>query len=226
MCPICGGPLQAVGGAGDWTCSRCGARLRIDVVSAPVHDAAAMGARIPWQRDEFSLVPAQYTQGTDVPFLDLILVTLGYGPTYGLSAEPAVRRFALSVPGLLESIRALGSAVADAGIRARDGGVLSGSFDDSLKYYSPLELWGFNLALDVIFLLAQLPEITKRRQFTALSALKDIGWTSDHHAWKKAAKHGGEGAPAVLRQLRANVPPRPPLRDLNAHRGGDVTWTD
>src|SRR6266700_2408850 len=41
------------------------------------------------REEKFSLIPSEiyekdHFQGTDVPFLDLLLVQLGYGPSYGL----------------------------------------------------------------------------------------------------------------------------------------------
>src|SRR5580692_2453892 len=100
--------------------------------------------------DDFSLVPPEFTNGTDVPFIDLILVTLGYGPTYGLSAEPAVRGVVRARPGMYEEVRELGGQVAAAGLRVRDGGQLRSGLDDRLKYYGPDEMWAFDLAIDLV----------------------------------------------------------------------------
>jgi hypothetical protein len=163
--------------------------------------------------DEFSLVPSEiyvknHFQGTDVPFLDLLLVQLGYGPTYGLSAEQAVRDFVRGQPGMYEQIREVGTAVYQAGTRARNNGLLRSSFDDSLHPYTADEIWCMDLAIDVLAMLAVLPRLSGGIRFSALDTLRSLYVTSGEHAWHKQLRHAA-GGPIELRELRARVPVRP-----------------
>src|SRR5579862_3689425 len=129
--------------------------------------------------EQFSLIPSEiyvkdHFQGTDVPFLDLMLVQLGYGPSYGLSAEQAVRDFVHGQPGMYEQVREVGTAVYQAGARARNHGLLRSSFDDSLHPYSADEIWCMDLALDVLAMLTALPRLSGGARFSALEALRDL----------------------------------------------------
>jgi hypothetical protein len=163
--------------------------------------------------ERFSLIPSEiyeknHFQGTDVPFLDLLLVQLGYGPSYGLSAEQAVRDFVGSQPGMYEQIREVGTAVYRAGARARNHGLLRSSFDDSLHPYSADEIWCMDLAMDVLAMLTVLPRLSGGARFSALEALRDLYQTCDGHTWHKQVKHAA-AAPHDFRDLRARVPVRP-----------------
>jgi hypothetical protein len=173
--------------------------------------------------DDFSLVPGDLLAGTDVPFIDLILVQLGYGPAYGLSAEPAVRQYVRNEPGLYPIIRDLGAAVGAAGIRARDGGLLKNSFDDNLKLYTPEEIWNFDLAIDVIAVLAAVEGLSKSTLFRATQALRDLDRTARGHTWKKELKRAGEG-PAAFRELRARVPRHTPHPGPSTGAVGGAGW--
>ena len=173
--------------------------------------------------DDFSLVPGDLLSGTDVPFIDLILVVLGYGPTYVLSAEPAVREYVRNEPGLYPIIRELGAAVGAAGIRARDSGLLKSSFDNDLKPYTPAEIWNFDLAIDVIAVLAALEGLSKATQFRATQAVRNLDRTARGHMWKKELKRAGDG-PAAFRELRARMPRHTPHPTPSAG-GGGVLWT-
>ena len=162
---------------------------------------------------EFSLIPSaiyekDHFQGADVPFLDLLLVQLGYGPSYGLSAEQAVRDFVRGQPGMYEQIREAGTAVYRAGVRARDHGLLRGSFDDSLHPYSADEIWCMDLAIDVLAMLTAVPGLSGGARFSALDALRDLYQTCTGHTWHKQVKQAVAG-PHELRGLRARVPVRP-----------------
>lgn len=163
--------------------------------------------------EKFSLIPSEiyerdHFQGTDVPFLDLLLVQLGYGPSGGLSAEQAVRDFVRDQPGMYEQIREVGTAVYSAGARARNHGLLRGSFDDSLHHYSADEIWCMDLAIDVLAMLAGMPGLSGGTRFSALDALRDLYMTSGGHTWHKQVKHAAAG-PHEFRELRARVPVRP-----------------
>jgi hypothetical protein len=163
--------------------------------------------------EKFSLIPSEiyekdHFQGTDVPFLDLLLVQLGYGPGYGLSAEQAVREFVHDQPGMYEQIREVGTAVYLAGTRARNHGLLRSSFDDSLHPYSADEIWCMDLAIDVLAMLATMPGLSGGTRFSALEALRDLYVTCGGHTWHKQVKHAAAG-PQEFRELRARVPVRP-----------------
>ena len=163
--------------------------------------------------ERFSLVPSEiyeknHFSGTDVPFLDLLLVQLGYGPTYGLSAEQAVRDFVHGQPGMYEQIREAGTTVYRAGARARNHGLLRSSFDDSIHHYSADEIWCMDLAIDVLAMLAFLPRLSGGARFSALDALRDLYVTCGGHTWHKQVKHAAAGPPE-FRELRARVPVRP-----------------
>lgn len=163
--------------------------------------------------ERFSLIPSEiyekdHFQGTDVPFLDLLLVQLGYGPSYGLSAEQAVRDFVRGQPGMYEQIREVGTAAYHAGARARNHGLLRSSFDDSLRPYSADEIWCMDLAIDVLAMLAVVPGLSGGSRFSALDALRDLYMTCDVHTWHKQVKHAA-AAPHEFRELRARVPVRP-----------------
>jgi hypothetical protein len=163
--------------------------------------------------EQFSLVPAEiyekhHFQGTDVPFIDLLLVQLGYGPSYGLSAEQAVRDFVHGQPGMYEQIRAVGTAVYQAGARARNNGLLRSSFDNGLHPYTADEIWCMDLAIDVLAMLAVLPRLSGGTRFSVLDTLRDLYVNCGEHTWHKQMRHAA-GGPHEFRALRARVPVRP-----------------
>jgi hypothetical protein len=157
--------------------------------------------------DHFSLVPQDFSGGTDVPFIDLLLVELGYDQYCGLSADPAVRSFVHSQPGIYEQIRAVGAVAGRAGVRVRDSGQLKSSFDDNLKYYTPDEIWCFDLAIDVLAMLAVVPGVSGSARFRALDALRNLNATCHGHSWHKQVRHAVD-APAAFGELRSRVPVR------------------
>jgi hypothetical protein len=157
--------------------------------------------------DDFSLVPPDFSNGTDVPFIDLLLVELGYSPYAGLSHDPAVRSFVRSQPGVYEQIRSVGAAAAQAGLRARDSGQLKNGFDDSLRYYTPDEVWCLDLAIDVLAMLAVMPGVAGQARFRALDAVRDLNQTCHGHHWHKQVRHA-VAAPDAFVELRSRVPLR------------------
>jgi hypothetical protein len=157
--------------------------------------------------DSFSLVPHDFVMGTDVPFIDLLLVSLGHGPSCGLSHEPAVRDFVRSQPGLYEAIRALGAVVAGAGVRVRDSGQLRDSFDCHITYYTSDELWCFDMATDVLAMLAVLPGVSGSARFSALDAVRDVSQYLSGHWFHKHVQHAVD-APRDFGALRSWAPAR------------------
>jgi hypothetical protein len=176
---------------------------------------------MPW--DEFGLAPGDLYLETDVPFIHLLLVTLGYDPGYGLSAEPAVQEFVVAEPGLLEDIRSLSAEVGAAGRRVHEAGLLKNGFDDHLKYYEPAEIWCFDLAIDVIAMLAALTGLTGDGRASTTQALRNLDATAQGHAWHKGLKHAGDG-PAALGALRERVPRHTPDPAHSSGRPSSVTW--
>ena len=157
--------------------------------------------------NDFSLIPQDFVMGTDVPFIDLLLVSLGYGPYYGLSAESAVRDAVRGQPGLYEQIRAVGAVVGRAGVRVRDSGQLRDSFDNETRYYTSDELWCFDMATDVLAMLAVLPGVSGSARFSALEAVRDLNKTLTGHWFHKHVKHAVD-APRDFGALRSRVPAR------------------
>jgi hypothetical protein len=158
--------------------------------------------------DGFCLVPSEFSDATDVPFLYRLLVELGWGPYYGLSADPAVRAFVAGQPGLYEQIRAVTAVAGRAAVRVRDSGLLHGTLDDNLKYYTPDETWCINLSLDVLLMLATEPGVSGHARFRAIDAVHDLSQICHGHTWSKALRHAAD-APRAYGELRARVPFRP-----------------
>jgi hypothetical protein len=110
---------------------------------------------------------------------------------------------------MYEQVRELGCRVAAAGLRARDFGQLHSDLDDSLKYYSPDELWAFSLAIDLVAMLSGLDDISNSVRFDAVQTVRDLDATAGGHTWHKQLRHA-EGGPPELRMLRASVTSRTP----------------
>lgn len=175
--------------------------------------------------DDFSLVPEEFEEDTDLPpFIELILFTLGYSPTYGLSAERAVREYAGQTPEVFQAIRALGSAVGMAGRRVRDAGLLTSRHDDNLRLYTPEELWNVNLATDVIAILNSLAGLSASARARIAQALGDLDDTERGHTWRRRLEQAGEG-PVTFRALRGAVPARTPRPVRRPGRIGGTSMT-
>ena len=163
--------------------------------------------------EEFCLIPSEIYeknqfQRTTVPFLDLLLSELGYQPYYGLSREQAVRDFVHGQPGMYEQIREVGTTVYRAGARARNHGLLRNDYDNGLHPYSADEIWCMDLAIDVLAMLAVVPQVSGSTKHSALEALRRLYEHSGEHTWHKQMKHAADG-PREFRELRARVPVRP-----------------
>jgi hypothetical protein len=177
--------------------------------------------------DDFSLAPAEFEDDTALPpFIELILVTLGYGPAYGLSAERAVREYAGQSPEVCQAIRALAGVVGTAGRRVRDAGLLTSRHDDNLRLYTPEELWSVNLATDVIAMLYSLVGLSANAKASITEALGDLDDTQRGHTWRRRLEEAGEG-PVSFRTLRGTVPartPRPVRRPGRISGTGMTMW--
>jgi hypothetical protein len=153
---------------------------------------------------QFGLVPDDVDDCmTSAPFLFLALSTLGSL----LGTEPVVRQYMRGQPQLLQQIRALTTAVSNAGVRVRDAGLLKDDFDDNLAVYTHQEIWTFNLAFDVIAVIGALDGLPGQARAKAASDLRSLDEGTRSHAWKHAIKKANEG-PVPFPELRAQVPHR------------------
>jgi hypothetical protein len=155
---------------------------------------------------EASLVPPGADDCSSCsPFVYLIISVLG--PL--LSDEPAVQAYTSAQPGLLEQIRALSVAVSEAGVRARDAGVLKSDIDNRLTLYTSEQIWTFDLAADVIAVLSVLDALPSGVRATVTGHLRSLDQEAHSHTWKKEVKKAGDG-PESFRALRAKVPHHKP----------------
>jgi hypothetical protein len=120
-----------------------------------------------------------------------------------------VRAYTSERPGLLKQIRALSVAVSEAGVHARDAGMLKSDIDNRLSLYTPEQIWTFDLAADVIAVLSVLDALPASVRTTAKGRLRSLDQEVHSHTWKKEVKKAGEG-PERFRDLRAAVPQHKP----------------
>jgi hypothetical protein len=194
FCPRCNAPLQ-LDEAG--RCSWC--RAHLQTVPPEGHLLNVPAGR-------FTLLPADVDYLGVAPFIDLTLAVFGL-----LRFERAVQEFVGREPELVRNIVALTNAVADAGARVRNAGLLKSGFDNNLGVYTPEEIWIFNLAIDLIALLGSLDGLRNGTRAQIANNLTSLDRSTSSHTWKKDVKRAGFG-PAHFRELRAAVPyhtPRP-----------------
>jgi hypothetical protein len=193
VCANCGAPLD-LDEAG--ACRWCHARIRAR--RAPLSALLLLE-----EQEDLRLVPDGVDNcGTSAPFLYLTLTTFGF-----LSTVSQVKEYMRGEPGLLQHIRALTTAVSDAGVRVRDTGLLKDDFDDNLTVYTPEEIWTFDLAFDVIAMLGALNGLDGQTRARIVSNMRSLNRESSSHAWKKDMKKAGDG-PLALREFRSQVPHR------------------
>jgi hypothetical protein len=193
VCPNCGAPLEL---DEDERCRWCHARIQLE-------PAASNFAAFP--DDQASLVPDDVDDQAVAPFIYLTLATLG--PL--LDSESAVQEFARKEPGTHRTIRALSTAVGDAGVRVRDAGLLKDGFDENLKVYTPQEIWTFDLAIDLIAMLGALDGLSRGARAQIVDSLRSLDWSVHSHTWKKELKKAEPG-PEAFRELRAKIPRHTP----------------
>ena len=153
-----------------------------------------------------SLVPNGVDYAAVTPFIYLMMATLGM-----LGGDPAVQQYLDAEPQARQAIRELSRAVAAAGVRVRDSGKVRDEFDIRLGLFTAEEFWQFNLAVDVIALLATRNGIAPDSRALAFSDLRSLEeWAGMHH-WKSGVRKAGTG-PAQFGPLRAHVPPHKPHR--------------
>ncbi len=138
---------------------------------------------------------------TSAPFIYLIMACLGSS----LNTEQAVLAYVGSYPDFHAHIRELSRAVSNAGVRVRDEGQLRSDFDDSLRIYSPDEIWLFDLAVDVIAMLGSIDGLSNESLARYKSDVRTLDDEVHTHTWKKGVKKAGAG-PVQFQDLRHRVP--------------------
>jgi hypothetical protein len=197
VCANCGAPLEIdKSGACRW----CHARIHTEQDPLSIFSFNSLSDFM----DQTALVPEDADDcWTSAPFLFLALSTLG--PL--LSTESVVQQYMKRDPGLFQQIRALTTAVSQAGVRVRDAGLLKDDLDENLAVYTPEEIWTFDLAFDLIAMIGALDGLPGRVKAKAASDLRNLDHTAHQHAFKNAMKKAGEG-PVAFHELRARVPYR------------------
>jgi hypothetical protein len=201
------------GGAKADVCPNCGAVLELDIDSRCRWCHAHIEVRQPSPRRarfesvvDGGLVPDSADDcASSAPFLYLLLSTLGPG----LSFEPAVQDYLRMEPVLRQTIRALATAVSEAGVRVRDDGSLKNDFDENLRVYTPDEIWTFDLAIDVAAWLCALDGLQRKTQAQVAGNVRLLDREVTSHYWKKELKVAGDG-PRKFHELRAKVPRHKP----------------
>lgn len=138
---------------------------------------------------------------TSSPFVFLIMSALGPG----LSTEKAVIDYVSAYPDFHQAIRDLSAAVSEAGARARDSGMLRGEFDDNVRVYSPIEIWMFDLAVDVIAMLGAVDGLSNAELFRFKDNVRTLDQEVSSRYWQSCLRQAGPGVPQ-FQQLRASVP--------------------
>ena len=200
LCPNCGAPWEPDESG---TCRWC--QAHIEVGTQPGHPARQAAGSDSTGSQTSLVPPAADDCSTCSPFIYLIISVLG--PL--LSDAPAVQAYISTQPGLLQQVRALSMAVSEAGVRARDAGVLKSEIDNRLELYTSEQIWTFDLAADVIALLSVLEALPPDVRATATRHLRSLDQEVHSHTWKKEVKKAGEG-PQAFRDLRARVPHHKP----------------
>ena len=187
QCPTCGAPLQL-----DMTgrCQSC---------RAPVRAAVPPGAG--FQGPRVHLVPDRLDYYDVAPFVELTISTLKL-----LSSEDSVQQYLSVEPGASRTIPMLAAAVAGAGARVRDSGQMHDFLDSRLKLFTAEEIWMFNLAIDVVAMLATAGGLRPDTRALVISDLRSLTEETNSHHWKSQVHKAGDG-PAAYRALRAHVPP-------------------
>jgi hypothetical protein len=142
------------------------------------------------------LVPLDYPLGLPV-FMRTIMAAL-----LTLGRDEAVQQF---VGGGERGamIFEMSRGVIPAGERALGSGLLKDRYDESLRPYTPEEVWAFDLLIDVIAMLASLQGLETRSAVT--DKVKSLTDTAHRHEWTTCVRRAGAG-PENLRDLRGQVP--------------------
>ena len=166
------------------TCSNCGAPLQLDAQ----------------RRCAFCHAPAPAAAADRPVPVNQILLALD-----ALRDQPAVARF-IEKQDLGGGADVVAAAVEAAGWRIVDSGVGVGSTVD-IKAYTPVDLWTFNLAADLVAMLDAVDNLSKvtRAEVRAVLAGIDAVLFSP---WSMSTTARGRPGPDELQPLRAAVPRR------------------
>jgi hypothetical protein len=193
-CPNCGAPLRV---ALDGTCHWCHAVIH--TAPPPQQHAGVLPSS-----SAARLLPAEVDDEGVAPFIALIISSFRLLGTQALIMEVTSRP-----PGLLPAIRALCTAVGAAGVRVWDAGLLSGEFDDSIKHYTPEEIWLCDLAVDVIAGLGGVEGLPRRIRVLVVENVQCLDDQVTKRTWQQDLKAARDGIPAFA-ELRATTPHHKP----------------
>jgi hypothetical protein len=154
--------------------------------------------------DESRLVPASLRYDAAPPFIGLTLSTL-----YLLETQPSVQQYIQANPQAHRSIRALSTAIAQAGGRVRDTAPSGGMFDEHMDLFTAEEFWMVDLAADVIAMFAAAGGIDPDKHALVINDLRQLDKTARIYDWKSKVSAAGDG-PAEFGELRASTPRHEP----------------
>jgi hypothetical protein len=102
-------------------------------------------------------------------------------------------------------------AVAVAANRVVDGGLMLDARRVDVSSYTAEEMWTFNLAADVVALLAAAPNLAKTKRTAVRVVLATVDAGLGTHASRSRMGNAGSG-PDAFHELRAAVPHRSLIR--------------
>jgi hypothetical protein len=149
------------------------------------------------------LVPLHLDYGATAPFIYETITAFQY-----LNEEPPVRQFARAEPEAVQAIRALCTAVTNAGIRVRDGGKAK-ILDEHLSFFTAEEIWMIDLAVDVVAMFAYGGGLRSETQLRVHTSLRSVDKHRRDRHWKREVHKAGTG-PDAFRELRAQFPHHEP----------------
>jgi hypothetical protein len=123
-----------------------------------------------------------------------------------LLSEPAAARV-LTDSDLTEGVNVLLDAVVTAGQRVQDEGLTPAGTVVDLKIYRPVELWTFNLAADVLALLATAPDVPKVKRAAVNPFREGLDAGLGSHS-SRSTIGNVRPAPPEFEALRAAIPKR------------------
>jgi hypothetical protein len=170
------------------SCPNCGAPLQLNNRSQCVFCRAQIHSNGDW--------------GPEVPPPGAgLLRTIGM-----LLSEPAAARV-VTGSDLTEGVSALLDAVVTAGQRVQDEGLTPAGTVVDLKIYRPVELWIFNLAADVLALLATAPNVPKVKRAAVNPFRQSLDAGLGSHS-SRSTIGNVRPAPPEFEALRAAIPKR------------------
>ncbi len=174
------------------TCPNCGAPLHLDAEGLCTFCRAKVARAGP----SFADVPA--------PARAILHVS------EALASEAVVSRF-VEQQGLAASVPALMDDVAGAGRRVVTDGLVLDERRIDFGVYTPDEMWVFNLAADLVAMLAALPNLAKTKRAAVRDLLITVDAALGTHSARSTIGNAHEG-PADLRPLRETIPHRKLIR--------------